>query len=111
MKIPLIGRAKFAVGFPASSIKHLPRTKCGPGPPPHLHRANRIAVGTTLVFRSYLLMGVAAVSIATHLWWAAAEEKLLSSPDGLGHAYRTYASRTGRFLPRVRRARRRMGSL
>jgi protein-S-isoprenylcysteine O-methyltransferase Ste14 len=63
-----------------------------------------IAVGTTLVFRSYLLMGVAAVSIPTHLWWAAAEEKLLSSPDGLGHAYRTYASRTGRFLPRVRRA-------
>jgi protein-S-isoprenylcysteine O-methyltransferase Ste14 len=63
-----------------------------------------IAVGTTLVFRSYLLMGVAAVSIATHLWWAAGEEKLLSSPDGLGHAYRTYASRTGRFLPRVRRA-------
>ena len=62
------------------------------------------AVGTTLVFRSYLLLGVAAVSIAAHLWWAAAEEKLLSSPEGLGDAYRTYASRTGRFLPRVRRA-------
>ena len=63
-----------------------------------------IAVGTTLVFRSYLLLGVAALSIVTHLWWAAAEEKLLSSPEGLGDAYRTYASRTGRFLPRVRRA-------
>ena len=63
-----------------------------------------IAVGTTLVFRSYLLLGVAALSIVTHLWWAAAEEKLLSSPDGLGGAYRAYASRTGRFLPRVRRA-------
>lgn len=63
-----------------------------------------IAVGTTLVFRSYLLLGVAALSIVTHLWWAAAEEKLLSSPAGLGDAYRTYASRTGRFLPRVRRA-------
>ena len=35
-----------------------------------------VAVGTTLVFRSYLLLGVAALSIVTHLWWAAAEEKL-----------------------------------
>jgi protein-S-isoprenylcysteine O-methyltransferase Ste14 len=61
-------------------------------------------VGTTLVFRSYLLLGVAALSIVTHLWWAAGEENLLSSSEGLGDAYRTYASRTGRFLPRVRRA-------
>lgn len=63
-----------------------------------------ITVGTTLVFRSYLLLVVAALSIFAHLWWAVAEEKLLSSPEGLGDAYRTYASRTGRFLPRVRRA-------
>jgi protein-S-isoprenylcysteine O-methyltransferase Ste14 len=68
-------------------------------------------VGTTLVFRSYLLLGVAALSIVTHLWWAAAEEKLLSSPEGLGDAYRTYASHTGRFLPPVRPARRPTGSL
>jgi protein-S-isoprenylcysteine O-methyltransferase Ste14 len=64
-----------------------------------------IALGTALVFRSYLLLGVAALSIASHLWWAAAEEKLLGSDDGLGHAYVAYASRTGRFLPRMRRAR------
>jgi protein-S-isoprenylcysteine O-methyltransferase Ste14 len=64
-----------------------------------------VAVGTTLVFRSYLLLVVAALSIFTHLWWATAEEKLLGSPEGLGGAYRTYASHTGRFLPRVRRAR------
>jgi len=64
-----------------------------------------IAVGTTLVFRSYLLLGVAALSTFTHLWWAAAEEKLLGSPDGLGRVYDTYASSTGRFLPRVRRSR------
>jgi protein-S-isoprenylcysteine O-methyltransferase Ste14 len=70
-----------------------------------------VAVGTTLVFRSYLLLGVAALSIVTHLWWAATEEKLLSSPEGLGEAYRSYASDTGRFLPRVRRARRPTGSL
>lgn len=62
-----------------------------------------IAVGTTLVFRSYLLLGVAALSVVAHLWWAVAEEKVLSSPEGLGDDYRTYASRTGRFLPKVRR--------
>lgn len=64
-----------------------------------------ITLGTTLVFRSYLLLGVAALSIGAHLWWAAAEEKLLRSPDGLGNTYRTYASGTGRFLPRLRRGR------
>lgn len=62
-----------------------------------------VAVGTTLAFRSLLLLGVTAVSIAAHLWWATAEEKLLGSPQGLGDDYRTYASRTGRFLPRMRR--------
>lgn len=61
-----------------------------------------IAVGTALVFRSYLLLGVAALTIGTHLWWATAEEKLLSSAEGLGDAYRAYASRTGRFLPKLR---------
>ncbi len=62
-----------------------------------------VSVGTTLVFRSYLLLVVAALSIFAHLWWAAVEEKLLGSPEGLGDDYRTYASRTGRFLPRLRR--------
>jgi len=61
-----------------------------------------IAVGTTLVFRSYLLLVVAALSVYAHLWWAAAEEKLLSSPEGLGDDYRSYASRTGRFVPRMK---------
>jgi protein-S-isoprenylcysteine O-methyltransferase Ste14 len=31
-----------------------------------------VAVGTTLVFRSYLLLGVAALSLVTHLWWGTA---------------------------------------
>jgi protein-S-isoprenylcysteine O-methyltransferase Ste14 len=62
-----------------------------------------IAVGTTLVFRSYLLLGVAVLSIVATRWWAAAEEEVLGAPEGLGDAYRSYASRTGRFLPRVRR--------
>lgn len=69
------------------------------------------ALGTALVFRSYLLLGVAALSIVIHRWWAVAEEKLLSSPEGLSDAYRSYASHTGRFLPRVRRARGPTGSL
>lgn len=62
-----------------------------------------IAVGTTLVFRSYLLLGLAVLSIVATRWWAAAEEEVLSAPEGLGDAYRAYASRTGRFLPRMRR--------
>jgi protein-S-isoprenylcysteine O-methyltransferase Ste14 len=61
-----------------------------------------ITVGLGLVFRSYLLMGVAAMWLAASLWWAAAEEALLSSPDGLGEAYRSYSERTGRFLPKLR---------
>lgn len=61
-----------------------------------------IAVGSAFVFRSYPLLGVAALSVLTHLWFATAEEKLLSSDDGMGEAYRSYASRTGRLLPRLR---------
>lgn len=60
-----------------------------------------ITVGTTLIFRSHLLLGVAVFSLIAHSWWAAAEEELLSSAEGLGESYRTYASRTGRFLPKV----------
>jgi protein-S-isoprenylcysteine O-methyltransferase Ste14 len=64
-----------------------------------------IAVGTTLVFRSYVLLGLSVVWILSSAWWVAAEERLLASSDGFGDAYRRYASQTGRFLPRVRRAR------
>jgi protein-S-isoprenylcysteine O-methyltransferase Ste14 len=63
-----------------------------------------IAVGTTLVFRSYLLLALTLLSIVTHLWWATTEEKLLNSHEGLGDDYRIYASRTGRFLPRIRQS-------
>jgi protein-S-isoprenylcysteine O-methyltransferase Ste14 len=65
-----------------------------------------IAAGLALMFRSHLLAGVAAVWLAAALWWAAAEEALLSAPEGLGDIYRNYSERTGRFLPRVRQARR-----
>ena len=64
-----------------------------------------IAAGTTLVFRSYVLLGLSVVWILSSAWWVAAEERLFASSDGFGDAYRRYASQTGRFLPRVRRAR------
>jgi protein-S-isoprenylcysteine O-methyltransferase Ste14 len=65
-----------------------------------------ITAGLGLVFRSYLLAGVAAMWLAAALWWVKTEEALLSSPEGLGDAYRTYCERTGRFLPRWRQVRR-----
>jgi protein-S-isoprenylcysteine O-methyltransferase Ste14 len=63
-----------------------------------------IAAGTSLVFRSYLLVGVAVGWVAASMWWVAAEEKLLASPQGFGDDYRDYTKRTGRFLPRLRHA-------
>jgi protein-S-isoprenylcysteine O-methyltransferase Ste14 len=63
-----------------------------------------IAAGLGLVFRSYLLAGVAAAWLAAAQWWVRAEEALLESPEGLGDTYRTYSERTGRFLPRLRHA-------
>ncbi len=62
-----------------------------------------IAAGLALVFRSYLLAAVAAVWLAASMRWAAAEETLLASPEGLDEAYRSYSELTGRFLPRLRR--------
>lgn len=62
-----------------------------------------IAVGTALIFRSYLLVAVAVVWVVASWWWVAAEEELLTSSERLGDAYRRYADRTGRFLPRLRR--------
>jgi protein-S-isoprenylcysteine O-methyltransferase Ste14 len=65
-----------------------------------------IAVGTALIFRSYLLVAAAVVWVAATRWWVAAEEELLTSSEGFGDAYRSYAERTGRFLPRLRRVQR-----
>jgi protein-S-isoprenylcysteine O-methyltransferase Ste14 len=60
-----------------------------------------IAVGTAMVFRSYLVLGLAVVCIVQAVWWMHAEEGLLASADGFGDAYRDYMARTGRFLPRL----------
>jgi protein-S-isoprenylcysteine O-methyltransferase Ste14 len=62
-----------------------------------------IAIGTALVFRSYVLLGVSAMLIVTGRWWANAEETVLASTEGFGDDYRAYAARTGRFFPRLRR--------
>ena len=62
-----------------------------------------IAIGTALVFRSYVLLGLSVTLMVTGRWWANAEERLLASTEGFGDVYRTYAARTGRFLPRLRR--------
>jgi protein-S-isoprenylcysteine O-methyltransferase Ste14 len=43
--------------------------------------------------------------MVTGWWWANAEERLLVSTAGFGDIYRTYAARTGRFFPRLRRPR------
>jgi len=64
-----------------------------------------IAVGSGLVFRSYLLVGLAVVWVAATRWWAAAEEELLASPQGFGDGYVAYAERTGRFLPKLQQPR------
>lgn len=61
-----------------------------------------IAAGTSFVFRSYLLLGVAVVWTAASMWWVVAEEKLLASTEGFGDDYRAYTERTGRFLPKLR---------
>lgn len=57
-----------------------------------------IAAGTSLVFRSYLLV-VTVVWVVATMWWVAAEEKLLASTQGFGDHYRAYSERTGRFFP------------
>lgn len=62
-----------------------------------------IAVGTALIFRSYLLLAVAVMWVVASWWWVAAEEELLTSSEGFADAYRQYREGTGRFLPRLRR--------
>jgi len=62
-----------------------------------------IAIGIALVFRSYVVLGLSVTLMVTGRWWADAEERLLASNEGFGDVYRTYAARTGRFFPRLRR--------
>lgn len=61
-----------------------------------------IALGTALVFRSFVVLGLSVMLMVSGRWWANAEESLLGSADGFGDVYRTYAARTGRFFPRLK---------
>lgn len=58
-----------------------------------------LLTGMTLLFLSYVLALVTVAAIAIANYRARREERLLSSPEGLGEAYRAYMGRTGRFLP------------
>ncbi len=50
------------------------------------------------------LFAVAVVTTALAVWRAIQEETLLASSPPTAEAYREYMTRTGRFLPRRRRA-------
>lgn len=63
-----------------------------------------LAVGLTLVFQSYVLLLFAILVAEVANYRAAKEERLLSSPEGLGEEYASYIRRTGRFLPISRRS-------
>ena len=60
-----------------------------------------LAIGVTLLFLSVALLPFAAATVVLANYRARKEERLLSSPEGLGEAYRAYMARTGRFLPRL----------
>lgn len=59
------------------------------------------SVGFALFFLSPILVSVAAIQAGTAQYRARVEERLLSSPEGFGDAYRSYMARTGRFIPRL----------
>jgi protein-S-isoprenylcysteine O-methyltransferase Ste14 len=60
--------------------------------------------GCALAFAAPLLAAYVPVSIAAAAARARAEERMLSEDPVHGTAYRHYLQRTGRFLPRLRRA-------
>ena len=60
--------------------------------------------GLALVFLSPPLLALALVLVVLARYRAGLEEDLLRSPQGFGASYDAYMVRTGRFLPRMRRA-------
>lgn len=58
-----------------------------------------VAFGAATIFLSYVLLGLALLSIVLAHLQARGEERLLASPEGFGEAYRAYMEETGRFLP------------
>ena len=63
-----------------------------------------LTAGVTLVFLNVVLLAAVVLVVAIATYRARKEERLLASPEGFGAEYRQYMARTGRFLPRLRRA-------
>lgn len=60
-----------------------------------------VAFGVAMIFLSYVLLGLALLSVVLAHLQARGEERLLASPEGFREAYRAYMEDTGRFLPRL----------
>jgi protein-S-isoprenylcysteine O-methyltransferase Ste14 len=63
-----------------------------------------LTMGIALVFLNVALLAAAGLVVTLANYRAQKEERLLASPEGFGAKYRQYMARTGRFLPRPRRA-------
>jgi len=62
-----------------------------------------MSLGAALFYLNAVLVADFVVVLAIANYRARIEEALLSSPQGFGLQYRAYVTRTGRFLPRLRR--------
>jgi len=60
-----------------------------------------MALGLTLAYLSLPLFLLAIVLLATAVYRARLEERLLRSIEAFGPRYDAYMARTGRFLPRL----------
>ena len=62
------------------------------------------ALGLALLFLNPLLLGLVLLLAVLASYRGRLEDGFLRSPDAFGERYDVYASRTGRFLPRLRRS-------
>ncbi|MHA2027130.1 MAG: methyltransferase family protein [Candidatus Thorarchaeota archaeon] len=62
-----------------------------------------LALAVFFILLNVLLIVNLVVVAIYYVYRARLEEKLLSSPDGIGNQYQSYMSRTGRFFPKLRR--------
>jgi protein-S-isoprenylcysteine O-methyltransferase Ste14 len=63
-----------------------------------------VSLGQTLLYLSTPLAALTVVLLVLAVYRSGLEEELLGSPEIFGAAYGAYKARTGRFLPRLRRA-------
>ena len=104
----LAARAAHAAAVPLWHQDALPQALTEAGPyrrirHPFYASFLMLLVAAALAAPGVATLGALAWGLAAITWTASREERaLLASP--LGPAYREYSSRTGRFLPRVRRS-------